>query len=120
MQQITFSQNWNNKLYQNFFTTFRPWWSNRFKPGEKVNVVLNFKTDLEKEFTCTYHFAVIEILYQVPETLCFLDTGYSKKDFIELVKTMYKNKSYNLDVQPFAFMLFERDNKLKINAFHIV
>lgn len=119
MQELTFSQNWNNKLFQNYFTTFRPWWNHRFQSGEKVRVKLNFKTNLEKDFIVIYHFAVIEILYQVPETLCFLDTGLSKANFIDLVKTMYKNKSYNLDVQPFAFMLFERVNKLKASELQI-
>jgi hypothetical protein len=119
MQSLTFSSNWNNKLYSNYFTTFRPWWKDRFKAGEVVEMNLNFKTDLEPKFLCIYHFAVIEVLHQVPEILCFLDTGYCKKDFMELIITMYKNKSYNLDTQPFAFMMFERVNKLSVNTLHI-
>lgn len=119
MTEIVFSQNWNNKLYQNYFTTFRPWWNKRFKPGDKVKIKLNFVTNLEPEFVAIYHFSVIEVLHQVPETLCYLDTGLNKADFINLVQTMYKNKNYNLDFQPFAFMLFERVNKLKSSTLQI-
>ncbi len=119
MQTIKFSSNWNNKLFQNCFTTFRPFIVDRFKPNEIVSIQMNFKTELENPFEARYILSIVEILRHAPESLCYLDTGYCKEEFIKLVRTMYKSKSYDLDYQQFAFCLFQRVKPLKINDIKI-
>lgn len=114
---LLFSYNWNNKLYSNYFTTFRPWWYDRFCSQDIIPVKLNFKSDLASDFNVLFLGAQIYKLADVPQMLCFLDAGMSKIEFQKLVKNMYKNSSYYLDTQLFAFIMLERVNHLKINGF---
>ena len=42
-----------------------------------------------------------------------LDTGYFKEQFINLMKTMYKNHLFNYDEQDFCFYFFQKIKRSK-------
>lgn len=107
MKTITFSSNWNNKLDNNCFTTFRIWYPNRFKPREKIEINLVQKNKIIKTFEGNILLSIPVLLKNVPEILCYLDTGYSKEEFINLVRTMYKNQNVDCDTQMFVFYLIK-------------
>nr|WP_293837752.1 hypothetical protein [uncultured Arsenicibacter sp.] len=103
IETLDFSHNWNNKLDGQYYTTFRLR-SKKFQPGRCLKVTLN------KE---PHHIAqIVETRYlklaQVNAWVAGLDTGYSLPEFVQLVKTMYKNIVKDFDTQEFVLVLLKK------------
>ncbi len=109
--RLEFSQNWNNKLNGEAFTTIRLWNEKKYFAGNELPVY-------EKDFS--HGFArIISVkrlkLHQINEHIARLDTGYSARECQEMLRTMYKNKRIDWDSQELAYCLLvyvEQENKL--------
>jgi hypothetical protein len=84
-KKLNFSYNWNNKLNCNYFTTIRlhnP--TKYFKTGV-------YDVFLKEEFKGEA--VIIDIKSQLVENMteysCGLDTGYSKSEAVEILRRMY-------------------------------
>lgn len=105
---ITFTHNWNNKLDCFSFTTFRVHNPKKYTPGQvfQINLARSGKTEskglakLQEVKTMTIH--------QVNDWIARIDTGYSRDEFITMVKTMYKNKGIYFDTALFDLLLLNR------------
>lgn len=87
---LKFSTNWNNKLDSKYFTTLRM--SDRYTG---FNVILI-------EFKGRYKVAkIVECrklqLKCLNDWICYLDTGYSKLETLNILQKMYNLKSTDLD-----------------------
>ena len=91
MRTIKFSQNWNDKLLLNKFSTIRPFSNTSPAIGEIVEV--EFK---EKKHKCEVLHLTVSPLNNIPEYLFYLDTGYSKTDSIKMFENMFKNKDFDI------------------------
>lgn len=84
MQEIKFSNNWNNKLDCDVFTTLRL--SNRWEKGEQIKVIFKNKT---------YYAEVIDkrwiYLNEINDYIAYIDTGYNAEECKKILQTMYKN-----------------------------
>ncbi len=101
MKIIDFSYNWNNKLNCKAYTTFRIN-SDKYQTGETYQIHLNGKP---------LHQAVIVAkktlkLNQVNEFIAHIDTGYTVKEFNEVVRRMYKK--HNVDKLTFCLILLKQ------------
>lgn len=109
-EQLSFKENWNNKLSCPSFTTFRLHNSRKYRVGNKLSILLKgkFLKDVE----------VIEVrkvkLYSVNEFVAQLDTGYSRDEFIALVTNMYKNKGIDFKTADWDLVLLRTIEKTKI------
>ena len=103
---ISFSYNWNKKLECDAYTTLRL--SNRLKEGDKVEVFLNqhfmhYARVIEKK-----KLSIQQI--RASKAICYLDTGKSPEETINLLTTMYKNSDPPVDwsSQPVYWYLFAK------------
>ncbi|MEZ5145500.1 MAG: hypothetical protein R2759_00020 [Bacteroidales bacterium] len=113
MLTIEFIYNWNGKLYNNWFTTFRMLNPSKYKLGHTYLIVLKKGGVIVEKFE-----AILQDIYQckldsLPMILPELDAGYPRGPFKNLIETMYKNKPINIYEKDWAFYLFERVVKLK-------
>ena len=104
---LNFTTNWNQKLFTDCFTTFRPHYP-IYAVGKRFDAVLNG----------TQSFGEVEIiekkllkLADVNEFIARLDTGYDAESFKKLVRTMYKNKFENIDNLQFCLLLLKKIKK---------
>lgn len=100
---IDFSQNWNNKLDCDAFTTIRIS-NDKYEVGAVFNVNLKRNRLFSAKILEKKRFK----LNQLNEFMARLDTGYSAKETIELIRTMYKKKNLDLDAIYFDFILLKR------------
>jgi hypothetical protein len=84
MKQIKFSQNWNNKLDCNYFTTIRLL-SKKYQIGETYEIVENEVTKLN----ATALDVIAIKTDSLNDFICYLDTGYSKDETIAMFQKMY-------------------------------
>lgn len=100
--KLNYSYNWNNKLDCKAYSSLRK--SARFEIGDLVEV------SLDKKF---HHRAYvrykkrIEKISQLNEAICLIDTGYSKKETIKVLKRMYKD-IVNIEDTHIYFYVFEK------------
>lgn len=99
--KINFSYNWNNKLYCKFFTTFRAWFDG--KPGDVYTLTL--KNEPINQVQVVEVRAVL--LKDVNQFVAGLDAGYTVSEFVNMVKTMYKNKNIDFETHKFKLILFK-------------
>lgn len=103
---ICFSNNWNGKLRTHFFTTIRLDNPVYYEVGSYYRIINGgnyaFDAKLHKVQKC--------LLHQLPEITCYLDTGYSKKETVELFEKMYKHKNIDWQKQQLAILLLEHQN----------
>lgn len=97
---LEFSSNWNGKLQCQIFHTLRR--SSRFDVGDKAEVHLNGKLLGVAECISKERYANAS---SIPETICYLDTGYSKPETITILGRMYKTE--DPDIMPIYGYLFE-------------
>lgn len=97
--KLEFSTNWNGKLHTVVFSTLRA--TARFEIGDRVEVMLEGKYLGLAE--CIYKHRYSHI-YEIPEALCFLDTGYNQEETGNIVARMYKTAATN---QPLYYYLFK-------------
>ena len=86
--ELEFKSNFNNKLGCKCFTTIRL--SGRFSEGDKIIVIgpgqIRFGATVQGK-------RELPTIEAINEWVARLDTGYSRTDCINLLKTMYKNKN---------------------------
>lgn len=114
MEILTFSQNWNNKLNCDCFTTIRVHNNRRYFLGAEFRIILKDK-DEEKFIS---NAKIIDIgtsfLNKFKDYHYFLDTGYNKAEAISIFRNMYKNNpKVNVDRDLFNYILLK---KIKDNA----
>jgi hypothetical protein len=87
MERLSFSTNWNGKLWADCFTTIRLYNPNKYKTGAK------FEIWLKKDFM--HKAIVLDVkklkMSQLNEWICALDTGYNLAETQNVLKTMYKD-----------------------------
>lgn len=100
MQQNTleFSTNWNGKLHTTIFHTLRR--SGRFEVGDRVEVYLG--KNLLGVAQCISKTRYTDVL-AVPETICFLDTGYGQAETGNIVARMYKEDPAGKPIYGYLF-----------------
>lgn len=98
MDKIDFNTNWNKKLNCMSFSTIRKF--NR----DKFYISNLFEVYFKKDFFCrciVVDEKRIDDYSDLTEIMCYLDTGYSKKETIEILKKIYStgytySKEFNL------------------------
>jgi len=109
--QIDFSQNWNNKLNNQVFSTIRPKQKN-YSINQKYAVYLN------ETFFCYAKPIFIKIMSLedlIAGNYHLLDTGMEESEFMELIlgfygkKTWWKEKQTNMN-----FILFKKIEQLNL------
>lgn len=85
MEKLEFSTNWNNKLDCKCFTTIRIYNPMKHTNGNKFDVFLktNFRTKVQVISLGLY------LINELTDYICYLDTGYSKLETIEIFRKMY-------------------------------
>jgi hypothetical protein len=106
---IDFSYNWNKKLNCKAFTTIRMRNSARYRIGAVYDIFLD-QGKKGKEKVCSAEIVNIKdfLLQDIPTYSCWLDTGYSKEETIDIVKKMYANRQVNLATTLFSLILLKR------------
>lgn len=102
-QVLEFSQNWNNKLDCDAFTTVRQYNIEKQRAGTLFLVVL------KKEPVCLAK--VIRCmpmrLQDINDALAFVDCGHNAEYLRSVLRTMYKHKVPNLDTAQFAHLTLQ-------------
>lgn len=115
MFDLKFSTNWNRKLFQNHFTTFRIYDQHRHRLNEICHVIPPENCDFMPPFDAYIQFVRITKLRDVDPMFCILDTGYAKDAFIAMVVQMYKNKQIDIFEQNFVILMLCRCVPLKLH-----
>ena len=88
MDEIRFSNNWNNKLDCNAFTTIRIA-SKKYVVGHEYEIITPTKRFTGK---------VIQIknfwLHNMNDYIAYLDTGYNTKDCTDILRRMYQTVDF--------------------------
>lgn len=107
---IKFATNWNNKLNCTCFTTFR-------MATSKYQINKAYRIELKGKYlgTATVKGLRIMTLSRVNEFISFLDTAYEPGQFVNMVKTMYKNKNIDPVKQNFYLILLKWNTQENIN-----
>ncbi len=99
-KRLDFNYNWNGKLFGRFFTTLRV--SRRYQVGQTYDIYLNG--------TKIYQATINDIrdirIGKVNEWVARLDTGYSLKETLTIIKRMYKRVDWKVTFM--RVILFER------------
>lgn len=102
MQDLSFTDNWNNKLNCSCFSTIRLHNPKKYYVGCKMKVTLKGQLKPNPAIVKTVTIFRIDHL---TEGMALLDTGYSKAETIKIIEKMYKNKVPNLSQQLFDFVI---------------
>jgi hypothetical protein len=104
VKEIRFSQNWNNKLNGEYFTTIRRYNPEKYAVGEVYHITMKTKTRWFTDFGNAVAVDVKKIMGRdFNEFICGLDTGYSVKDTKVIFRRMYGD--IDVDNTAFSFML---------------
>jgi len=106
MNKIEFSQNWNEKLCCDFFTSIRLHNTNKYAPGNILEYEVKLRNSIQKGKIQVVHVHVSR-LSDIPDFFFFTDMGYSKKLGIEMMETMYKNKQIDIRTAFFDIIVFK-------------
>lgn len=101
--EIEFSTNWNKKLGCKFFTTIRLINYAKYHIGNVYKIIRKGDYVLDAKIIKLRHCK----LHELPEYTCYLDTGYSKEETIELFKKMYQSKNIDWEKQLVSIILLE-------------
>lgn len=82
-KELEFSFNWNRKLDCKVFTTLRL--SDRYELGDEIDIYLKNRRLGKAKVISKHKFKIGEIT----ELVAGIDTGYSKKECIQIIKRMY-------------------------------
>lgn len=85
MEKLEFTTNWNNKLDCKCFTTIRIYNPMKHFTSNKFEIYLKRKYKSKVE---VLNIGVIKI-QNLTDYICYLDTGYSRAETIELLRKMY-------------------------------
>ena len=109
VEDLLFSKNWNNKLYNQYFTTIRLL-NKKFTLGSDFSIVIN--TDKYKKF---YGIARIESIKKVrlidlTTSEILLDAALSKEDFQAKMQSIYGTMKINTNTE-FQLILLHYQTK---------
>ena len=102
MEQLTYSNNWNNKLDCDVHTTLRL--SGRHNVGDQVEVV---DRGVSKGLHEIIGKICIPHISQINEWIANLDTGYSAEECQKIIKNMYP-KILNWSNRPIYYYLVKK------------
>ncbi|WP_395078118.1 hypothetical protein [Flavobacterium sp.] len=91
MEKLEFSTNWNNKLDCKCFTTIRIYNPMKHYNGNKFEIFLQKKYKAKVE---VLSIGVIKIK-DLTDYICYLDTGYSKLETMQILYKMYPRVDFN-------------------------
>ncbi|MBI9056819.1 MAG: hypothetical protein JEZ01_03505 [Labilibaculum sp.] len=112
MSTIRFSTNWNGKLNNQSFTTLRVHDPLKFRAGTIFSVEVDGKLFVNAKVITVKTMCLNEIT----EFEARLDSGYSRREFINLIKRLYRNRAFLYSSQKFDLVLFERmDSQVSLN-----
>jgi glyoxylase-like metal-dependent hydrolase (beta-lactamase superfamily II) len=117
--EFKYSQNWNGKLLLNsYFTTIRIYNPAYHTPGVLAQNKYNRKQNDVIEFTTEIVNVMPIMLDSIPDFVFFIDTGYPKKESIEMFEKMYKSKPIDVHKVQFAIITHKHrpdvDNKISL------
>ena len=104
MLTIKFSTNWNGKLNNKTFTTFRPHNPLHYRKGNLFVVDVNGRAFANAKIVAVETMK----LHDITEFQARLDAGFSRREFIGLIRKLYKPKAFLFDRQLFDLILFEK------------
>lgn len=105
MERLDFSNNWNNKLDCEVFSTIRLWNPRVHYEGRECGVYLNAGTQSRFKGRVRYELVSEIKLHQLKPAAALLDTGYTLPETINLIRTMYRNIISDVDKQSFAYII---------------
>lgn len=91
-QNIRFTYNWNNKLSCKVFSTLRL--QNWIEEGKKYSIFLKDVYQFDAECVRKTYY----LLNELPEELCWLDTGYNGTETKKILKKMYPNADWTREM----------------------
>lgn len=109
-RELEFTTNWNNKLNCECFTTLRLYNPVKHCVGNRFSVRLNGH---HKGYAKIIAVSPIR-LEQINEFIARLDTGYSSEECRDIIRKMYKNKTYinwNSQLLAFCLLKYDRDER---------
>ena len=114
-ETLRFSNNWNNKLNCNSFTTLRLRNDKKYYSGAKVDVYLKNIHKGKGTIISVSHFTIDKI----NEFIARIDTGYSAEECKNIIKEMYKKGTPPVDwrVKELSFCLIVYDKLETKNLF---
>lgn len=108
METLEFSTNWNKKLDCDCFTTIRLQNPKKFFRGAEFKILLHSGSKQVIKGVADVIDVRNVFINGFDDFTCMLDTGYSAKETVELIKEMYKNKSLNWDRQMLSVVLLKK------------
>ena len=113
MHSIKFSQQWNNKMLCQAFSTFRIWNPEKYVIGR---VFVPYLLDKAHERDITVLVAATPVMLKdITPAMAYLDTGYDLPDFLKILHTMYKDYiSQNGENAMFGQYIFKWKSKLQL------
>lgn len=102
MEKLEFSTNWNNKLDCKCFTTIRLFNPTKHFKGNRFDVFLQKKYKAKVEVLSV---GVIKI-DSLTDYICYLDTGYSKLETIQILNKMYPHIDFQK--KPLTILLLKK------------
>ena len=106
--KLDFSTNWNGKLHTTIFHTLRR--SGRFSVGDRVEATLN--GSLLGVVECINKTRYDDIRH-VPDTICYLDTGYNQAETENILAQMYKDDPTGKPIYGYLFKFLQSTSHRK-------
>jgi len=104
IDDLEFSQNWNNKLDCDFYTAIRMRNDKRYFVGKRFRVLLKGKEIHHAEIVKGSHFKI----YHLNSFITYLDSGYPVMEFISMFKKMYSKKNIDWETDEIVFVLLKK------------
>lgn len=106
MDTIIFSQNWNNKLDCDCFSTLRIWSPNKYVEGREFEVV---NKESGERFTAKLVAASKVEFYKITPAMAYIDTGHGQQYVKDLLKKLYADYMQKRgNNAPFGFYILKK------------
>ena len=110
LPNLDFTYNWNNKLWNNCFTTIRLENPEKYYVGKQFVCRLVHKQKERLPDVCQ-KVEIVDIkrliVTDITDWIARLDTGYPKAEAQNLIRTMYKFRVKNIETHPLYFILLQ-------------
>lgn len=109
MDTISFTHNWNQKLYCRSFSTVRVENPIKYRLNQEYRIFLKQtgnKPPIDKGIAVLKHIEYFN-LFDVNPAICYLDANLNKDTFIKLVLTMYKNSGIDFNTKRMSFLVLQ-------------
>jgi hypothetical protein len=104
MDTIKFSQNWNSKFANPYFTTIRMYDQKKHYPGKLLECSCPVSKDKIHVISAEIVAVNISTLEAIPEWVFMLDTGYHKQEALRIFRNMYEKKHPDYLKKQFALL----------------